>query len=126
MAVNWYWKHKLGEILYKDTEHNKTWKLEMFGGNMMCAFIYRYTKVNEETGKREKWYNFFTFFNDWAHAKRCLKDTRLEDLALGKHKVLKVKILVHNKQYSKLDNSEMQKLAILLSKMGYKVEIYSK
>lgn len=126
MAVNWYWKHKKGEILFKDVKHNVNWKLELFGGNMMCAFIYRYTKVNEETHKREKWYNFFTWFNDIKHAKRVLKNTQLEDLALGNHKVIKVRLLVHNDQYSAFENNEMLELAKILAKMNYKVEIYAK
>lgn len=126
MAVNWYWKHKKGEIIYKDLNANKTWKLELFGGNMMCALIYRYTKVNEETNKREKWYNFFTWFNDIKHVKRIFKDTKLEDYPLGNHKVVKVRLLVHNKQYSAFENNEMLQLAKIFAKMNYKVEIYAK
>ena len=63
MAVNWYWKHKVGEVIYRDLDHKQTWKLEMFGGNMMCAFICRFKKVNEETGKKDGYYNFFTFLS---------------------------------------------------------------
>lgn len=124
MAVNWYWKHKKGEIVYKDLRTNQKWKLELFGGNMMCAIIHRYKKVNEETGKKENWYNFFTWLNDIKHARRCFKDTKLEDLALGKHKVLKVKLLVTNKEYSAFENNEMLQLAKILAQKGYKVELY--
>lgn len=121
MAVNWYWKHKVGEVLFKDIEHGQNWKLEMFGGNMMCCFIYRYRK--EENGKMEKYYNFFTWFNDIDHAKRVLKDTYLEDLAFGEHKVRKVRLCVSSKEYPE-SNKEMLKLAKILAQMGYKVEVY--
>lgn len=124
MAVNWYWKHKKGEIIYKDIKHNVKWKLELFGGNMMCAFIYRYKQKNEETGKIEKWHNFFTWFNDLKHAKKCLKDTTLEEFAFGEHKVVKVRLLVTSKEYSRFENTEMLKLAQIFAKMGYKVELY--
>lgn len=122
MAVNWYWKSKRGEIIFKDMEHKQNWKLQMFGGNMMCAFIYRYKKLNEETQKYEKWYTFFSFFNDIKHAKRCLKDTRLEELPLGNHKVLRVRLNVTST--NKYANNEMLKLAKILANMKYKVELY--
>ena len=123
MAVNWYWKHKVGEVIYRDLDHKQTWKLEMFGGNMMCAFICRFKKVNEETGKKEGYYNFFTFLNDKKHAKRCFADTRLEDLPFGNHKVIKVRLCITSKEYT-YSNEEMVWLAKLFAKMGYRVEVY--
>ena len=122
MSVNWYWKCKVGEIVYKDLDEKKTWKLQMFGGNVTCAFIYRYKKLNEETKKNEKYYTFFTFFNDLEHAKRCLKDTKLEDLPLGHHKVMKIRIRV--KSDNKYKDAEMLKIAKLLVEHNYKVELY--
>ena len=123
MAVNWYWKHKVGEVYYFDLEKKKTYKVEMFGGNMMSAFIYRFTTTNKETGKREKRYEFISFLNDMKHAKRCLSDTRLEDLLLGDFKVKKVRLCVSSSEY-KYSNQEMLKLGQLLAKMKYKVELY--
>ena len=121
--VNWYWKHKVGEIYYYSTKEKKTYKVEMFGGNMMSAFIYRYTATNKDTGKREKRYEFISFFNDIKHAKRCFADTRLEDLLLGDFIVKKVRLCVSSEDY-KYSNNEMLKLGQLLAKMKYKVELY--
>ena len=123
MSVNWYWKHKVGEVVYFDLEHKQSFKVEMFGCNMMSAFIYRYTTTNKETGKREKRYNFISFLNDIKHAKRCLEDTRLEDLLLGDFKVKKVRLCVSSKDY-KYSNQEMLKFGKLLVEHGYKVELY--
>ena len=123
MAVNWYWKHKVGEIVYRDLNHKQTWKLEMFGGNMMCAFINRYKVVNDVNGQKEIFYNFFCFFNDKKHAKRVLKDSRLEDFPMGNHKVIKVRLCITSKDYT-YSNSEMVWLAKVLAKMGYRVEVY--
>ena len=121
--VNWYWKHKVGEVVYFDLEHKQSFKVEMFGGNMMSAFIYRFTTTNKETGKREKRYNFISFLNDMKHAKKCFEDTRLEDLLLGDFKVKKVRLCVSSSEY-KYSNQEMLKLGQLLAKMKYKVELY--
>lgn len=121
--VNWYWKHKVGEVYYFDNKSKKTFKVEMFGGNMMSAFIYRFTTKSKETGKREKRYEFISFLNDMKHAKRCFSDTRLEDLLLGDFKVKKVRLCVSSKEY-KYSNQEMLKLGQLLACMGYKVELY--
>lgn len=120
MAVNWYWKHKVGELVYRDMQHNQTWKLEMYGGNMMCAFIYRF---KDEKGN--KMYNFFCFFNDIEHARRCLKDDKdfLNNLAYGNHKLKKVRLCISSKEY-KYSNKEMLQLAKLLADNGYKVEVY--
>ena len=123
MAVNWKWKHKLGEIIYLDENHNQKWKLEMFGGNMLCAFIYRYKQLDKETGKKEKYYTFFNFFYDLKNAKKMMKNIRLEDFVVGNHKVKKVRLCVSSKEY-KYSNREMLALGKLFAEMGYKVELY--
>lgn len=125
MAVNWYWKHKVGEVHYYDTQHKQHWKLQMFGGNMMCAFIYRYKKINEETGKKEGWYNFFIWLNDIEHAKRMLKNDKdaFKGLPIGKHILRKFRLCVTSKEYT-YSNKEMLQLAKLLAHYGYKVELY--
>lgn len=123
MSVNWYWKHKVGEVYYFDNKSKKTFKVEMFGGNMMSAFIYRFTTTNKETRKREKRYEFISFLNDMKHAKKCFEDTRLEDLLLGDFKVKKVRLCVSSSEY-RYSNQEMLKLGQLLAKMKYKVELY--
>lgn len=125
MAVNWYWKHKVGEVIYYDQKQKKYWKLQMFGGNMMCAFIYRYRKENEETHKLEKWYNFFIWLNDIDHAKRMLEKDKdcFRDLAIGKHKLVKFRLCISSKEYA-YSSKEMMKFAKLLTHYGYKVEVY--
>lgn len=116
MAVNWLWKDKLGEIIYK--REKDTFKLQMFGGNMMCCFIYRCKNENNE-----KMYNFFLWYNDIEHAKRLHKDTRLEDFILGDNiKVVKVRININSG--NKYSDKEMLQLAKLYADMGYKVELY--
>lgn len=125
MSVNWLWKAKKGEIIYKDTNKNQTWKLEIFGGNMMCCFIYRFLKFNEETKKNEKWYNFFHWYNDLKHARRCFKDKKekpLESFALGNHKVVKVKLFIENEWHT-TEINEWLHFAKLLTEYGYKVEL---
>ena len=122
--VNWYWKHKVGEVVYFETTKKKTYKVEMFsGGNCMSALIYRYSITNKDTGKREKRYEFISFLDDMKHAKKCFEDTRLEDLLLGDFKVKKVRLCVSSKEY-KYSNDEMLKLGRLLAVKGYKVELY--
>ena len=125
MSVNWYWKQKVGEIHYYDTEHKKHWKLELFSGNMMFAMIYRYTKVNEQTGKREKWHNFFLWFDDIDHLKRVLKDDKdfFKTLPSGQHILRKFRLCIYRKYYTWL-NKDMLKVADVLVKHGYKVELY--
>ena len=120
MAVRWEWKAKVGEINFKSLNHKEQggrWTLEMFsGGNCMCAFIRRY----KEKGK--KMYQFFTFFDDLKHAKSCLEDFRLENMALGDHKVINVKLKVTGPNaYS---NREMLQLGKILASMKYKVILY--
>ena len=122
MAVRWEWKAKVGEINYKricpeHKEQEGRWKLEMFsGGNCMCAFIRRYTQNGEKV------YDFFSFFDDLKHAKRCLEDFRLEQMAFGEHKVINVKLKVTGPNaYS---NREMLQLGKILASMKYKVILY--
>lgn len=120
MAVNWYWKHKLGEVHYYDTEHKQHWKLDMYGGNMMCCFIYHF--VNEQN---EKMYNFFGFFNDIEHAKRVLKSDNkyFHSLTMGNHVFRKIRLHVTSKEY-KYSNKEMLQFGKLMAEYGYKVELY--
>lgn len=125
MAVNWYWKHKLGEVIYKAVSENATWKLDIYGGNMMCCFIYNFKQQDEQTGEMKKMYRFFIWFNDLEHAKRVLKDNKdfFKDLVQGNHKVKKFKLCVTSREY-KHSNNEMLKFAKLLTEYGYRVELY--
>lgn len=124
MAVTWYWKEKRGEIHYYDQKQKQHFVLGMYGGNMLAAIIYRYKKKNEQTQKLEKWYNFIVFINDIDHLKRLLNDDKdcFRDLLLGKPLLRKFKLNVTSK--SKYANEEMLKVAKLLAKYGYKVELY--
>ena len=71
MAVNWTWKEKLGTIhcerVIKGGEEKITFDLQIYKGtNCWCVVVNEF----KENGK--ELYNFWTFFNDIAHAKRCL------------------------------------------------------
>lgn len=123
MSVNWYWKNKIGEISYYDLRQKTTFKVNIYAGNCMAVFIYNFKKLNEETGKAEKYYTFINFFNDLEHAKRVLKEYRLENFLAGDFLVKKVKLCITQKNRP-LSNKEMLKLAEILTKMKYKVELY--
>lgn len=119
MAVNWYWKLKKG-FFYLIDSHKRTYKCGFYGGNCLGAVIYTYQAKNEE-GKKESWYNFQFFFDDLNHAKRCLglkPNARGEQKNILEGVVKKVKLNIFFK--------ENLKLAELLVKAGFKVELYYK
>lgn len=122
MSVDVYWKRKLGEVVYFDKENKRSWKLEMFAGNVMCAFVYRYGEKDEKTGKRKKWSSLFMFFNDLAHAKRCMSDFELDKLPCGTHVVRKIRLCIQGGY--PCDNKSANELAKLFVAKGYKVELY--
>lgn len=123
MSVNWLWKDKIGEVVLRDKDTNQIDKVEMFTGNAMCILIYRYERISENTGKKEKHYNFITFFNDIKQAKLCLKDDKIEDLFVGDFKVIRIKLKVTSKVL-RYTNDERLKFAKLLTEKGYKVILY--
>lgn len=124
MSVNWYWKEKRGEILMRDEEHKQTFKIGLYSGNMMFAMIYRYRKLNEQTNKLERYYNFLLWFDDNNHLKRTLKQDKnwFNSMLNIKSHVVKFKIKITHK--SNFIKKEMLECARILTENGYKVELY--
>lgn len=126
MSVNWSWKHKRGEIHYYAKCQKQHFKLNLYGGNMMFCILYVYKQMNQETNKLEKWYNFITWFNDITHLKKCLSENQnfFNKLLVGhKNKIIrKFKLKINtNNDY---EDNEMLKVAKILVKYGYKVELF--
>ena len=127
MAINWYWKSKVGEIHYLDKTNHQHWKLDLYTGNMCFCIIYHYKQVNEETNETERLYNFFGWFDDIKHFKRVVKkgNNWLEELPLGNHKLRKIRFMISNtKHVSPYTLNEIVRIARYLVKIGYKVELY--
>lgn len=127
MAVKWNWKHKVGEVHYFDTRHKQHFKLNMYTGNMMCCFLYEFKEEDEATHETKDMYNFITWFNDVAHAKRCLKSDKdfFKNLLLGNPKFRKFRLRIHDaKDANDYSCKEMMRFAKLLVSYGYKVEVY--
>ena len=107
MSVNWLWKDKMGEITCNREGVGK-YKLSVYSGNCMCVMVYHY----KENG--EKYYICHGFFNDEIHLKKCL------GLVKGHEPIdyewVKWKLNTYFKDSLKLAN--------LLTKAGYKVELY--
>lgn len=112
MSVNWSWKHKMGEVVIAQMHQNEVikFKMNIYEANCLCAVIYEFE--NEE-GKKQ--YQFYSFFSDLEHLKRCLKDGILTN---GADKWLKVKLNTFYK--------DSLKIAKELSKAKIKVELYYK
>ena len=68
MALNWYWKDKCGEAIFrrKIGEETKDFTVSLYEGNVYLIFIYEY----KENGK--DMYNLQGFFSDKTHMRRCL------------------------------------------------------
>ena len=68
MALHWLWKDKCGEATFRQTLGDKSqdFTVSLYQGNAFLIFIYEY----EENG--QNMYTLYNFFNDEAHAKRCL------------------------------------------------------
>ena len=124
MAVYYYWNRKRGEIIMKEEETGKRYKLGLFGGNTLFSIIYRYRKVNEKTGKLTGYHNFILWFDDEKQLKRVLEDDKnfFNEMIASKSKVLKFKLNITSK--NEYANKEMLKVANILTRSGYKVELY--
>ena len=114
MSVNWQWKNKMGNVQWKTTDGKKI-NVNVYQGNCLCVLIYEYKKDNEE------FYDFFGFFNDEKHLKRCIglakdNDGKLNNIYKGEW--LKWRLNVFFK--------DSLKIAELLAKAGFKVELYYK
>lgn len=73
MAVNWNWKDKKGEVVWKKkatstnpniTEERFAWSI--YHANCMACMLYEYKENNEDM------YKFMCYLNDTHHLKRML------------------------------------------------------
>ena len=118
MAVNWYWKYKMGTLFFRCKLGNETnnevvkYKINIYGGNCLGALIHDYK--DEETKK--DMYQFYSFWNDEKHLKKCL------GLVKGYDNLYKDVVKVKLNTYYK----DMCKIAPLFAKVGIKVELYYK
>ncbi|MCM1556208.1 MAG: hypothetical protein NC087_01600 [Anaeroplasma bactoclasticum] len=104
MSVNWSWKERMG-VMYLKQSHPATgefkFKINIYGANCLGALIYDYK--DEETKKAM--YQFWGFWNDITHLKRCLGLVKGFDniyVDKGFQSVLKVKLNTHYKDCLKI------------------------
>ena len=128
MAVNWQWKHKMGEVKVVRTWPNgevEKFKLNLYGANCVAAIIHEFKQVDEQ-GNKHAMYNFFGFWNDLDHLKRCLGlkknyDGQKSNLYDGKGSIDNWVHLKLNTYYP-----EMIKVGALFAQAGHHVELYYK
>lgn len=125
MSVNWSWQHKMGELTVKSLK-GKNCKVNIYHANCVCAMIYEYK--DKETN--EDMYQFYGFFSDFNHLKRCigLAPTKCWDNSTKKNVITYDNIYKNNWVKLKLNiyYRDMLKMAELCAKAGYKVELYYK
>ena len=104
----------------------KRCKLNIYRANCVGAVIYEWKQKDEKTGKAQDMYQFWGYWNDLNHLKRCIgliKDyngnySNLYNGSMDSDKWVKLKLNVYYR--------EMLTVARLFTKAGYKVEIYHK
>jgi hypothetical protein len=120
MSVNWDWKDKKGEVVWKPTEdQNKPpFKWNIYEANCLGCCLYEYT---DEEGK--EMYQFECFFSDVHHLKKILG---LEKCYDGKkNDMFKEWYGDYEIDYIKLDiNFDNDKLIKYFAEAGYEVRIY--
>lgn len=112
MSVTWLWKNKMGSIQWKTLNGEKI-KVNVYQGNCLCVMIHNFKKNGKAL------YEFCGFFNDESHLKKCIglsKDYNGEIKNIYKDEWLKWKLNTYFKQ--------TLTLAKLLTKAGFKVELY--
>ena len=112
MSVNWYWKDKMGSLMYKYRD-NEPYQVNVYKGNCLCVLVYQY----EENGK--PMYSFNNFFNDITHLKKCvglMKDYKGEFRNLFKDEWIKWRLNTYFK--------DSLSIAKVLAQAGYIVELY--
>lgn len=133
MSVNWNWKNKIGEITLKQKGNDgkiNTFKINMYGANCLCALIYEYQKVNEETHKKENWYDFYGYWLDTTHLKRCLGLVKHRDGT--KDNIYKTdyewfsKVKLNTYYFDKYTKNERLTMVKAFTQSGIKVELYYK
>lgn len=68
MALQWQWKDKCGEAVFRQTINgvSKDFTVNLYEGNAYLIFVYEYERDGE------KMYDLHGFFVDKVHMKRCL------------------------------------------------------
>lgn len=129
MSVNWSWKHKMGEITIRGRKGFKNYKVNLYHANCLCAMIYEYK--DKET--KEKMYQFYGFFNDEQHAKRCLGIEPTKTYDYEQKKYVTEKENIYKDEWVKVSLNifykDMEKFAKLLARAKFdkmKIEIYYK
>lgn len=117
--VTWYYKQHKADFYYKRKD-GKIFKIGLYGGNCLGAMVYRYSLIEE--GKRVKYYQFISFFNDIGHAKRVLKDNLIDRFIIDA-KITKITIYLSKYDKNKYQQNELIKLTLLLLHKGYKITI---
>lgn len=120
MPVTWEWTHKIGEISVRREEKKDefiNFKLNIYSGNCLAIVLYEF----KDSETKESKYNFWCFWNDLQHLKRCLGlkkgyNNLFKDE--GSDNWTKIKL---NTYYS-----QSIKMADLFAKAGHKVELYYK
>ncbi len=114
MSVNWLWKDKMGSIQWKDVNGKKI-TVNVYQGNCLCVMVCTFKKDSKVL------YDFFGFFNDESHLKRCIGLAKNYDGTtknIYKDEWLKWKLNTFYK--------ESLTIAKLLTKAGFAVELYYK
>lgn len=127
MSLNWSWSHKMGEIVVEQSHSNPDvesgkdvlkFKVNLYHANCLCAGIYEY----KDSESAKTLYQVYVFFLDADHMKRCLGLTKsTTNLFDGKNscdKWVKIKLNTYYK--------ECLVMAPILTKAGFKVELYYK
>ena len=98
-------------------------KVSIHSANALCSFIYHYKKVNEKTGKKERYSQLVFFITDLEHAKLCLglKESKWDKTKKCIYTRKDIKKLRFNIYYK-----DMEKLAKLWALAGFNVELYYK
>ena len=125
MSVNWSWKHKLGEVTLEQKKIDGKvykYKINMYSANCLCALIYDFKEKDQETGKMKNMYQFYTYFGDIKHLKRCLGLTKeYEDNLCSDFKKVRI-----NTYYCGKGHKDLLQMAMLFTQVGVKVELYYK
>ena len=122
MSVNWSWKAKKGYMVVEQKPNenvSQKFKVNIYQANCLGALIYDFK--DKETKK--DMYNFWGFWNDESHLKKCLGltknyDGKKENIYDGWQKITKVVLNTYYKDYTKIASN--------FAKAGIKVELYYK
>ena len=112
MSVNWLWKDKMGSIQWKNRE-GQAFTVNVYKGNCLCVMIYEYTHEDKPL------YDFFAFFTDESHLKKCIGLMKDYD---GNKKNIYAEEWISWKLNTYFKDTFT--LAKWLTKAGYPVELY--